>query len=27
VHGEIDGPIPFHYAGQNSYARDLGVPA
>ena len=26
VHGEIDGPIPFHYAGQNSYARDLGVP-
>ena len=27
VHGEIDGPIPFHYTGQNSYARDLGVPA
>jgi len=25
VHGEIDGPIAFHYAGQNSYARDLGV--
>ena len=25
VHGEIDGPIAFHYAGQNNYARDLGV--
>ncbi len=25
VHGEIDGPIPFHYAGQRGYAQDLGV--
>jgi len=25
VHGEVDGPIPFHYAGQSSYAQDLGV--
>ncbi|MDD5058558.1 MAG: ABC transporter ATP-binding protein [Sideroxydans sp.] len=25
VHGEMDGPIPFHYAAANSYAQDLGV--
>lgn len=25
VHGEIDGPIPFHYPGATSYKQDLGV--
>ncbi|MDP2762375.1 MAG: ABC transporter ATP-binding protein [Sideroxyarcus sp.] len=25
VHGEVDGPIAFHYAGQSNYAQDLGV--
>ena len=25
VHGEMDGPIPFHYPAANSYALDLGV--
>ncbi len=25
VHGEMDGPIPFHYAAGNSYAQDMGV--
>ncbi len=25
VHGEMDGPIPFHYSAANSYAQDLGV--
>jgi phospholipid/cholesterol/gamma-HCH transport system ATP-binding protein len=24
VHGETDGPVAFHYAG-NSYATDLGL--
>ncbi len=27
VHGEMDGPVPFHYPGANSYAQDLGVHA
>ncbi len=27
VHGEMDGPIPFHYQAANSYAQDLGVHA
>jgi len=25
VHGEMDGPIPFHYPATSSYAQDLGV--
>lgn len=25
VHGEMDGPIPFHYEGAGSYGHDLGV--
>lgn len=25
VHGEIDGPVPFHYQAQASYSRDLGM--
>ncbi|TNC96987.1 MAG: putative ABC transport system ATP-binding protein [Gallionellaceae bacterium] len=25
VHGEMDGPIPFHYPGTTSYAQDLKV--
>ncbi len=25
VHGEMDGPVPFHYPGSRSYAQDLGV--
>ncbi|GAB4421912.1 MAG: ABC transporter ATP-binding protein [Sideroxydans sp.] len=25
VHGEMDGPIPFHYPGASSYAQDLHV--
>jgi phospholipid/cholesterol/gamma-HCH transport system ATP-binding protein len=25
VHGEMDGPVPFHYPSANSYAQDLGV--
>lgn len=25
VHGEMDGPIPFHYPARSSYAQDMGV--
>jgi phospholipid/cholesterol/gamma-HCH transport system ATP-binding protein len=25
VHGEMDGPIPFHYPVRTSYAQDMGV--
>ncbi len=25
VHGEMDGPIPFHYPAANSYTQDLGA--
>jgi len=25
VHGEMDGPIPFHYPVQTTYAQDMGV--
>lgn len=25
VHGERDGPVPFHYPGGNNYMQDLGV--
>ncbi len=27
VHGEMDGPIPFHYPAATAYAQDLGVSA
>ncbi len=27
VHGEMDGPIPFHYPAATGYAQDLGVSA
>ncbi len=27
VHGEMDGPIPFHYPAATAYAEDLGVSA
>ncbi len=25
VHGEMDGPLPFHYPTANTYAQDMGV--
>jgi phospholipid/cholesterol/gamma-HCH transport system ATP-binding protein len=25
VHGEVDGPLPFHYAAATTYAQDMGV--
>ncbi len=27
VHGEMDGPVPFHYPSANNYGQDLGVSA
>ena len=25
VHGEMDGPLPFHYPAAATYAQDMGV--